>query len=361
MARLSPILEEPIGLIGLGLTGRGIASCLLARGFRVRAYSRSESTRRASLPYLAHALRELVRRRIIPAASVRDWRRRFHLGSTLGELAPCRFVIESVSEDYTLKRTIFEDLEPIVPPDAVLATNTSSIPISVLQAGLEHPDRLIGMHWGEPAQILRYLEIIPGRRTSRRTLQRTRRIALRCDKEATVLNEDIRGFLSNRMMYAMIREAFHLVESGVADIETVDRSFRNDIGWWSLLAGPFRWMDLTGIHSYAQVMGELLPELSSAREVPALMREMVASGAKGIANAKGFYPYTKRSAAQWERKWIEFTYDVRKLADKYAARPGRPAVPTAATAAAVKPAAAALRTTAGPNISSGRSRVKSSR
>ena len=132
-----------------------------------------------------------------------------------------------------------------------------------------------------------------------------------------MLNEDIRGFLSNRMMYAMIREAFHLVEAGVADIETVDRSFRNDIGWWALLAGPFRWMDLTGILAYALVMEGLLPELSTAKRVPALMNSMVGSGAKGISNARGFYPYTKGSARQWEKKWVEFTYDIRKLADKY--------------------------------------------
>lgn len=318
MARLTSDQKHPIGLIGLGLTGRGIASCLLARGLRVIGYSRSEATRRASVRHIDVALRELVRRRLVARAAVRDWRQRFELVDELRGLAPCRFVIESVKEDYALKRTIFEDLESIVPSDAVLATNTSSIPISALQAGLEYPARFIGMHWGEPAQVLRYLEIIPGRRTAKRTTRRTEALAAICDKEPTVLKEDIRGFLSNRMMYAMIREAFHLVESGIADVETVDRSFRNDMGWWALLAGPFRWMDLTGIPSYALVMQDLLPELSTAKEVPALMRSVVESGGKGIANARGFYPYTPRSARQWEKRWVDFTYEMRGLADKYA-------------------------------------------
>ena len=324
MSRAIPVLQHPVGLIGLGLLGRGIATCLLAQGAHVVAYSRSEETRRESLPHIGRALRELVQRGIVPAMRMRDWRKRYQLVGTLAGLAPCRFLIESVKEEFSLKWTIFEDLENIVTPDTVIASNTSSIPISALQAGLEHPDRLIGMHWGEPAQLLRYLEIIPGRRTSARTVQRTRRLAEICGKEPTVLNEDIRGFLSNRMMYAMIREAFHLVEAGIADIETVDRSFRNDIGWWSLLAGPFRWMDLTGIPAYALVMEELLPELSTAKQVPALMRSMVASGAKGISNARGFYPYTKRSAQRWEKEWVNFTYDIRKLADKYAAANGTP-------------------------------------
>jgi 3-hydroxybutyryl-CoA dehydrogenase len=317
MPRTRTVLKHPVGLIGLGLLGRSIAACLLAQGVAVVAYSRTERTRRDSLPHIERALRELVKRGLVPAVRIRGWRERFTLVASLAELASCRFLIESVKEEFALKRTIFEDLEHIVSTDTVIASNTSSIPISVLQAGLEHPDRLVGMHWGEPAHILRYLEIIPGRRTSKRTMQRTGRLASICGKEPTVLNEDIRGFLSNRMMYAMIREAFHLVEAGIADIETVDRSFRNDIGWWSLLAGPFRWMDLTGIPAYALVMEELLPELSTAKEIPALMRSVVGSGAKGISNARGFYPYTRRSAAQWEKKWVEFTYDIRKLADKY--------------------------------------------
>jgi 3-hydroxybutyryl-CoA dehydrogenase len=319
MPRMTPTLQQPIGLVGLGLLGRGIASCLLAQGLKVVAYSRSEATRRRSLPGIADALRGLVKRGLVPAARVHGWRQRFQPVASLSELARCRFLIESVKEEFDLKRTIFEELEDIVSADTVIASNTSSLPISALQTGLKHPERVVGMHWGEPAHILRYLEIIPGRRTSPRTLQRTQRLARRCGKEPTMLNEDIRGFLSNRMMYAMIREAFHLVEAGIADLETVDRSFRNDIGWWSLLAGPFRWMDLTGIPAYALVMEELLPELSTAKHIPALMRSVAGSGAKGIANARGFYPYTKRSARRWGKKWVEFTYDVRKLADKYAA------------------------------------------
>jgi 3-hydroxybutyryl-CoA dehydrogenase len=183
-----------------------------------------------------------------------------------------------------------------------------------------HPERFIGMHWGEPAQIMRYLEIIPGRQTSARTTRLTRKLGEICGKEPTVLNQDIQGFLSNRMMYAMLREACYLVEAGIADIETVDRSFRNDMGWWALLAGPFRWMDLTGIPAYALVMDGLLPKLSNTTATPKLMRDMVASGAQGISNAKGFYRYSKSGAKRWEKAWVDFTYEIRALADKYSER-----------------------------------------
>jgi 3-hydroxybutyryl-CoA dehydrogenase len=237
---------------------------------------------------------------------------------SVGELAPCGVVIESVKEDLELKREIYEQVEAAVARDAVIASNTSSLPISVLQRGRKNPARFIGMHWGEPAQIMRYLEVIPGDATSQRTVELAMQFGKRIGKEPTLLKRDVRGFISNRMMYAMIREAFHLVESGIADIETVDRSFRNDIGYWATIAGPFRWMDLTGIPSYAAVMEGLLPKLSNARQVPELMREKVASGALGVANAKGFYPYTKASARRWEKAWVDFTYEIRALSEKYA-------------------------------------------
>ena len=308
---------EPVGLIGLGLMGRGIAACLVARGVEVIAYNRTASRAQESVRHIGDALGELARRRMVSRSRTRDWKRRFHVVAALDQLQSCGFVIESVKEDLDLKRRIYGEVEAVVSARAVIASNTSSLPITVLQSGRKHPERFIGMHWGEPAQIMRYLEVIPGDRTSERALELTRKLGEFCGKEPTVLRRDIQGFLSNRMMYAMLREACYLVEAGIADIETVDRSFRNDMGWWALLAGPFRWMDLTGIPAYAAVMEGLLPKLCDNQSVPKLMRDMVASGATGIGNAKGFYRYTKASAKRWEKAWTDFTYDMRKLAEKY--------------------------------------------
>lgn len=319
MATGSGSPSQPVGLIGLGLMGRGIASCLLSQRLEVIAWNRTAARAREAIPHIDEALQELARRKILPRSAIRDWKRRFHLAASPGDLKPCRFVIESVKEDLELKRRIYDELEEAVPARTVIASNTSSLPITVLQAGRKRPDRFIGMHWGEPAQIMRYLEIIPGKQTSKRTLRLTRELGESCGKEPTVLREDIQGFLSNRMMYAMLREACYLVEQGIADLETIDRSFRNDMGWWALLAGPFRWMDLTGIPAYQLVMEGLLPKLCTTTEVPEMMRKMVASGAVGVGNAKGFYRYTRKSARQWEKAWVDFTYDMRKLAEQYSA------------------------------------------
>jgi 3-hydroxybutyryl-CoA dehydrogenase len=297
--------------------GQGIATCVLAHGHEVNGYDADPRKKPATVRHITTAFSEKKLRKHISAESLRTWKSRLSFAGSLSDFSSCNIVIECVQEDLTLKRSIFAELESIVSARTILASNTSSLPISLLQSGLERPGRVVGMHWGEPAQIMRYLEIIPGKQTTKTTIGHAQRFGVSCGKEPAVLKQDIRGFLSNRLMYAMLREACHLVESGVADIATVDRSFRNDIGWWALLAGPFRWMDLTGIPAYATVMEGLLPELASSTAVPQLMRRAVRQKALGVANHKGFYPYTKASAAQWERDWIEFTYAMRDLAEKY--------------------------------------------
>ena len=220
-------------------------------------------------------------------------------------------------EDLELKQQLFVELEAVVSPRTILASNTSSLPISMLQSVLRRPARFVGMHWGVPTQLVPFFEVIPGKRTSQVTVKLAREFGIQCGKEPIVLRQDVRGFVGNRLMYAMMREACYLVEAGIADVETVDRAFRNDIGWWSLFAGPFRWMDLTGIPAYAAVMEGLFPKLSNSKVLPQVMQKAVDRGWEGVTNGKGFYRYERASLARWKKAWIEFTYDVKTLADKY--------------------------------------------
>jgi 3-hydroxybutyryl-CoA dehydrogenase len=311
---------EPIGLVGLGLMGRGIATCLLASGFSVVAYNRTASRARQAVRHIEHSLAELVREKLLTRGKLAGWRKRLTLVDSPAGLAGCGFIIETVKEDLALKRRIYDQVESAARAGAIIASNTSAYPTAVLQQGRKRPGRFIVMHWAEPAAITRYLEICPGKQTAPRTVRVTRQLGLACGKEPTVLRADVQGFISNRLMYAMMREAIHLVESGVADLATVDRSFRNDLGFWATLAGPFRWMDLTGIGAYATVMAGLFPKLANTRRLPAMMRRIVARGALGIANARGFYRYTPALAKRWEKAWVDFTFDIRRLVEKYEKR-----------------------------------------
>ena len=311
---------EPVGLIGLGLMGRGIASCLLAHGLHVIAYNRTASRAKNALVSIEGSLRELVKRKVVKPRAVADWKKRIKLTRSPKGLADCPFIIESVKEDIDLKLRIYEEVERLAAPDAVIASNTSSFPVALLQQGRMHPDRFIVMHWAEPAWITRFLEIVKGESTSEKTLRMARHLGVLCGKHPTVLSFDIRGFIANRIMYAFIREACHLVDIGVADPQTIDETFRNDVGLWATLAGPFRWMDLTGIHSYGLVMKGLLPELSDGKHVPKVLQEMIRKNARGISNRKGFYKYSAESAKAWEKAWVDFTFDAKKLKEKYERR-----------------------------------------
>ena len=308
--------EVPAGVIGLGLMGTSIIACLLAAGHPVVAVTRSlrkhRNTRRQVRSFLAGMVREGFLKesptRIMP---------RFKVSEDFGDLREARLVIESIIENLAVKREVIAKTEAVVSPETVIGSNTSSLPITQLQAEARHPERILGIHWGEPAHVLRFLEIICGQATRLELAEWVAALARRWGKEPSLVRRDIRGFITNRIMYAMLREAFYLVREGYATIADVDRSFRNDYGFWATLAGPFRYMDLTGIPAYQAVMEGLFPELNCDTQVPALMREVVSSGARGIENAQGFYKYTPRQAKRWKRAFLEFSYEIRKLAAKY--------------------------------------------
>ena len=136
-------------------------------------------------------------------------------------------------------------------------------------------------------------------------------------KEPSVLKREIRGFISNRISYAMFREACHLVDSGVCGVEDVDHAMRNDVGWWMPFAGPFRYMDLMGVEAYYRVMKDLLPDLVTSPDVPRLIKDVVEGGGRGISNGQGFYRYTAAEAAAWEARYTEFNYKMRQLTMQY--------------------------------------------
>ncbi|HEV2383587.1 MAG TPA: 3-hydroxyacyl-CoA dehydrogenase family protein [Terriglobia bacterium] len=308
--------DIPAGVVGLGLMGTSITACLLAAGHPVVGVSK-DLNERLTRRRLLDLLRGMKREKLLaghPTSIVKN----LVLSEDSSALSDCQVVVESVVEQLAVKHEVFRAIEAVVRPDAIIGSNTSAIPVTILQKGLLNPERFLGIHWGEPAHISRFMEIICGDQTDLRYAERARALAENWNKEPSLVRRDIRGFITNRCFYALLREAFYLVDNGYCTIEDVDRSLRNDYGYWITFAGPFRFMDLTGIPAYRMVMEGLLPELSCSKEVPASMQRVVDSGARGVANAKGFYSYTPQEARRWERRFLQFSYDIRALALKYA-------------------------------------------
>ena len=308
--------KKPVGVVGLGLMGSSIATCILAAGHKVTSLTRHIEKAGESRERILKFLEQLQKEGMLQEEP-NDVIKNLVITDDYLSFTNHEVVIESIVEDLDQKKGVFLELEKVVSPTTIIGSNTSAIPVTILQSGMQHPERLLGIHWGEPAHVLRFLEVICGDQSDIQYAEKIVTLAESWGKEPSLIKKDIRGFITNRLMYAMMREGFHLVEKGYATIEDIDRACRNDFGYWITFAGPFRFMDLTGIPAYLTVMKDLFPELNNSDKAPEFMEKLVASGAKGVSNAQGFYPYTKESAEQWEKLFVEFSYEIRKLSEKY--------------------------------------------
>lgn len=305
-----------IGVVGLGLMGCSIITALLMAGNKVIALAPiSEDLKGAPLKIL-HYLIE-VDMHHTSTYSIAENKARLTYTEDYADLKNCDIVMECVIENLEIKKEVFNKIEQHISPTAILTTNTSALPINILKDFVTLPNRFIGMHWAEPAFTTRFLEIVCSSQTDINIAEHLYQIASGWGKEPTLVRKDIRGFLTNRMMYAMYREAFFLVENGYATIEDIDRTCRNDAGHWMAFCGLFRYMDLTGLQAYYNVMGDLFPTLSNQTEVPNLIAKIAETGGNGIVNGKGFYNYTPEEVQEWEKAYEEFAFEISKLTAKY--------------------------------------------
>ncbi len=318
MAKNIQCAEVPVGVVGLGMMGCSIATCFLMAGHPVIAIAPIDADLDHAAPRIKKHLQRAHQEGLTDVDPA-DLERNLIISTDYGQLKPCKVVVECTIEDLEIKKSVYQKIEAVIEKDAILTSNTSAIPISILQKETAHPGRFFGLHWAEPSHTTRFLEVICGEKSELAKGEYLYDLAHYWGKEPTLVKKDIRGFIGNRLMYAMYREACWLVENGYASIEDVDRACRNNTGYWMTLVGVFGWMDLTGVPAYHTVMKDLLPTLSNQKEVPKLIDDIVKAGGKGLANGHGFYKYTEEEKKMWEETFTEFTYDIRKLALKYPA------------------------------------------
>lgn len=310
--------ELTIAVVGLGLMGCSITACLLMAGHKVVAVAPIPQDMITAEPRISEHLKKSFKEGII-SKQPEKLLSNLTITEDYASLSQCDLVIECTLEDQEIKKSVYAKIEAVVPDKALITSNTSAIPISILQQYTRVPSRFFGLHWAEPSHTTRFLEIICGDKSDVKLAEWLYELSHLWGKEPTLVRKDIRGFITNRLMYAMYREAFSLVENGYATVEDVDRACRNNAGYWMTLVGVFRWMDLTGVPAYHNVMKDLFPTLSNATEVPKLIDDIVKSGGKGVANAHGFHEYTPEEAKLWKETFEAFSYEIRRLALKYPA------------------------------------------
>jgi 3-hydroxybutyryl-CoA dehydrogenase len=200
---------------------------------------------------------------------------------------PFGVAIESVAEDLYAKRRVLSQAETLLADDGIVATNTSSLRLSELAAGLTNPGRFAGWHWFNPAELVPLVEIVGGPLTSPVTLRCLTELSVAIGKEPITVRRDVPGFVANRLQYALLREAYALVEDGVCTVADVDRAVVGGLGARWAGIGPFAAMDAAGLDVHETVAAQLFPRLSNDAGVPPLLRSLRDRGATGVKGGEG--------------------------------------------------------------------------
>jgi 3-hydroxybutyryl-CoA dehydrogenase len=271
-------------VLGAGVMGRNIARVLLCTGSAVALYSRTQ----ASLDRARSVLSE---------DGVGDIQ---YVRSITAAVAGAQVVIESVPESLPLKQAVLAEAQRAAPENAVIATNTSSLPLERLAEGLDRPERFLGWHWFNPAHLIPLVEVIPVAATEDDVVAWSLSHLTAAGKRPT-LAPAIDGFLVNRLQYALIREALALVEDGHATPEQIDAALTDCLGPRWAVIGPMRSTDLAGVPTAVAVARRLFPQLCNARAAPRTLTDLESQGRLGAAAGAGFYDYDGGSDAAAER------------------------------------------------------------
>jgi len=295
---------DAVAIIGVGIMGSGLAAEWAAGGRQVTIYGRDAARAGIGRARAAAALRTLERGGLLPEGGADTALARIRPAIALETaVAGADLVQESIPEDLALKRELFATLDRLCPAETILASNTSGLPISRIAEGLTGAARVVGMHYLNPPHLMPPVEVIPGAATAPETIARARDALLSLHKAPLVVRSEVPGFLWNRLQFALAREAFWLVEQGVATMEEVDLAMRQGLGRRWAIAGPFASLDLGGIDTMARVAEYLLPELSAAQTTPQFLDERIAAGHFGAKTGAGFYPWpAERQAAALARR-----------------------------------------------------------
>ena len=278
-----------LGIIGAGTMGRGIAQIAATAGITVLLYDSNPRSSAAAFEFIRAMLERAVAKGRMSTNDVASALARIHCINELAGMKSCHIVIEAILEDIAAKHALFSTLEPIVSPETILATNTSSLSVTAIAAACKHPERVAGMHFFNPVPLMKLVEIIEGIRTSPDISATLAALGRRLGREPVQL-QDTPGFLVNQVGRGFTVEATHIVAEGVADFATIDRIMR-DAGGFRM--GPFELMDLTGLDvTYPASQSIFEQHFYEPRYRPTgLMRLRKLAGQLGRKTGSGFYQY----------------------------------------------------------------------
>ena len=285
-----------VAVVGAGTMGVGISHVFATNGIATVLVDATPQLSQAARGRSLSLLERLAEAGTVAADRVATAERHLSAAASIADAVQgAELVVEAVVERADVKTSVYETIEASAADAAVIATNTSSIPIAELAAGLRHPDRFLGVHWFVPPLLVPCVEVIPAATTGAQVVDDVVGTLRRLGKAAVVVG-DGPGFVANRIQFAMFREAARVVEDGVATAEQVDEVVRSSFGFRLPFFGPFTIADMAGLDVYADIFDTLERGLGPGFAAPAILREHVERGALGVKAGGGFLDLSQTQA-----------------------------------------------------------------
>lgn len=279
-------MVSQVCVIGAGIMGSGIAQVIAQAGLPTHMIDVKPELLERGMSAITTSLGRLAKKGAIKPEEVSRITSRISTTTSLKDAASADYVIEAVFEKAEIKRGVFQELEEICPPQTILASNTSGVPISLLAAATKRPDKVIGCHFMNPVPVMKGVEVIRSLLTSDETLRATLDLLRTLGKEAIVV-KDSPGFVANRIIALALNEGAKLLEDGIATVEDIDKVNKLSFNW---PMGPFELSDLIGIDTLVNILEGIYEQTGWERYKPArLLKRMAELGYTGRKSGKGFY------------------------------------------------------------------------
>ncbi|WP_176330270.1 3-hydroxyacyl-CoA dehydrogenase family protein [Oceanobacillus rekensis] len=283
---------ENITVLGAGIMGHGAAQLFAQAGKNVRIRARRETSLEKARELITNSLKIMVEKEMLTQNEMEKTLARITYTTDLLEaIQGADFILESIPEVLEQKLETYEIIESVVSEKTIISSNTSTFPLEELTQEAKHPERFIITHFFNPPQLVPIVEIVQFEKTDEKIVNTTYDLMKEIGKSPVVLKKEITGFIVNRVQVAMLREAFHLMEMGVATAEDIDIAMKGSMGFKWAFCGPMESQDLAGLQTTEAMVGNIMKDLSNTRDVPSFLKEMVENDQHGIRTNQGFYNY----------------------------------------------------------------------
>ena len=290
---------KKIAIIGSGVMGSGIAQSFAVSGYYVTINDIKEEL-------LYHAQNRISENLslLMEEGALTDREKQGALANITysvdleGAVRDADFIIEAIPEVIELKLNLYQQLEEIIKPDAIVASNTSTFPISQLMEKASFADRMVITHFFNPGHLVPLVEIVQHDETKPEIVKTTMDLMRKIGKSPILLKKEIAGFIANRLQTALMREAFYLLKEGVADAEDIDTAITAGPGFRWAFTGPIEIADFGGLDTWQRVFDNVSPVLDQSKEAPDLIRDLVAEGKLGTKSGEGIFTYEESTVSQ---------------------------------------------------------------